>query len=288
MQTSIMQFTERDPIELLGIAFVAIGIILFLSFGFRLLFSYKRTEKKQTLYLALEFIFGGLGMFFLLVEQVILMLSVEVIATAPDVITDPPIPPMQSFFQYSGFDVFSAGWVGAALAWISSGIAIIAAVFFVVSFFPTMGRKYLIPPIILILVYLALIIISPFQWNFSGSDWSPEHDPTINIILWILFFIPLWSVAFLFLYLTFSLFRRGSPSWRRLCWIFVSQTLLSIAFTIEIVNPSMITEYLIPALIGSEGVIATISRFFLMIYPMLMWIGVLTPSWAKGMLGVTT
>ncbi len=288
MQTSIMQLADRDPIELLGIVFVAIGIILFLSFGFRLLLSYQRTEKKQTLYLALEFIFGGLGMFFLLIEQVILMLSVEVIATTPDIITDPSIPPMRSIFQYSSIDVFSAGWAGAALAWISSGIAIIAAVFFVVSFFPDKGRKYLIPPIILILVYLALILVSPFHWNFSGSDWSPEHDPTINIILWILFFIPLWSVAFLFLYLTISLFRRGSPSWRRLCWIFISQTLLSIAFTIEIVNPSMITEYLIPALIGSEGIIATVSRFFLMIYPVLMWIGVLTPDWAKGMLGVTS
>ncbi|MFX0212062.1 MAG: hypothetical protein ACFFDT_39180 [Candidatus Hodarchaeota archaeon] len=50
----------------------------------------------------------------------------------------------------------------------------------------------------------------------------------------------------------------------------------------------MITEYLIPALAGSEGFIATVSRFFLMIYPVLMWIGVLTPDWAKRMLGVSS
>ncbi|MFX0212061.1 MAG: hypothetical protein ACFFDT_39175 [Candidatus Hodarchaeota archaeon] len=193
VQTSIVQLADRDPIELLGVVFIAIGIILFLSFGLRLLLSYKRTEKKQTLYLALEFIFGGLGMFFLLIEQVILMLSVEVIATTPELVTDPPIPPMQSIFQYSDIDVFSVGWAGAALAWISSGIAIIAAVFFVVSFFPELGRKYLIPPIVLILIYLVVILVSPFQWHFSGSDWSPEHDPTINIINWILFFIPLSS-----------------------------------------------------------------------------------------------
>ncbi|MFX0013790.1 MAG: hypothetical protein ACFFB2_03420 [Promethearchaeota archaeon] len=287
MQNSIVQLTDRDPIELLGVAFIAIGIILFLSFGFRLFFSYQRTEKRQTLYLALEFIFGGLGMFFLLIEQVILLLLVDVTATTPDTITEPPIPPMQSIIEYIEINVFAVGWAGAALAWITSSMAIIAAVFFVISFFPDMSRKYLIPPIILILIYLILITTAPFQWHFSGSDWSPEHDPLLNVILWILFFIPLWSIDFLFLYLTVSLFQRGSPTWRRLLWILISQTLLSIAFTIEIINPSMITG-LITALQGYEGIIATISRFFLMIYPVLMWIGVLTPDWAKRMLGVTT
>ena len=109
----------------------------------------------------------------------------------------------------------------------------------------------------------------------------------LNVVLWILFFIPLWIVVFLFFYLTISLYRRGSPAWRRLFWIFISQTLLSLAFTIEVLNPATLTGIL-TLLQGYEGYIAAISRFFLMIYPVLMWIGVLTPNWAKGMLGVTS
>ena len=266
-----------EPIDILGVGFVGIGIILFLSLGLRLLLSYQRTEKKQTFYLAGEFIFGGLAMVFLLLEQVALLLYAEGVT----------IPPFQSILDYSDINVFFVGYIGAILAWIFSGMAIIAANFFTHSFFPDAGKKILGIPIILIFVYLILYIFSPFQWEGVPGDWSPEHAMELKIISWILFFIPLWTVVFLFFYLMVSLYRRGSPTWRRLLWIFLSQTLLSIAFTIEILNPATLTGIL-PVLEGYEGFIAAFSRFFLMIYPVLMWIGVLTPNWAKGMLGVTS
>ncbi|MHA2225176.1 MAG: hypothetical protein ACXAC8_08220 [Candidatus Hodarchaeales archaeon] len=283
MQQTVTQLLDRDPIELLGITFVALGIFLFLIFGFRLLQSYQKSEKRQTLYLALEFVFGGLGMFFLLIEQVILILNVD--TTTTEYLSS--IPPMQSIFQFADINVYWVAWIAAALAWITSSAAIVSAVFFVFSFFPDSNRNFIIPPLLLMIIYLGLILISPFQWSFEQGDWSPEHLPMTNVILWVLFFVPLWSVVLLFFYLTISLYRRGSPSWRRLLWIFVTQTLLSLAFTIEIINPSMITQYL-SFLSGYEGTISTVSRFFLMIYPVLMWIGVLTPNWAKKRLGVST
>ena len=266
-----------ETIDIVGVGFVGIGIVLFVALGIRLLMSYQRTEKKQTFYLSGEFIFGGLGMLFLLLEQVALLLYAE----------SEVIPPRQTIFEYTEINVFFVAFICAALAWLCSGTAIIAANFFTHSFFPESSKKLLGIPIGLILVYLALILTASFEWVGEPGDWSPEHLSELNVVLWILFFIPLWIVVFLFFYLTISLYRRGSPAWRRLFWIFISQTLLSLAFTIEILNPATLTGIL-TLLQGYEGYIAAISRFFLMIYPVLMWIGVLTPNWAKGMLGVTS
>ncbi len=265
-----------EPINLVGIVFVLIGIVLWIVLGIKLFFSYQRTEKKQTLYLSLLLIFGGLGMLSLLVEQVILLAAADPV----------DIPPFMSILEYQETNIFWLGFMAATIAWIASALGIIWANFFTHSFFPEANKRILIIPIILITVYLILIISSPFEFTFSGTDWSPEHAPDLNVILWILFFIPLWTVAFLFLYLTISLKRKGSSTWRRLFWIFITQTLLSIGFTVEILNPSFFTSLLsLPS--SYEGIISAISRFLLMIYPLLMWIGVYTPNWAKSKLGVS-
>jgi len=100
-------------------------------------------------------------------------------------------------------------------------------------------------------------------------------------------------VTFLFFYLSISLLRRGSPTWRRLFWIFIAQTLLSIGYTVEILNPPVFTGLINEvgiqiSLLLSEAFWSTGSRFLMMIYPLLMWIGVFTPNWAKGLLGVSS
>ena len=156
-----MQLLDRDPIELLGIAFIALGIALFLIFGFRLLQSYQKSEKRQTLYLALEFIFWGLGMLFLLIEQIILIISVDTTTT--------------EYFKYSWYLVFFrippvfgifpnnyiVAWVAAALAWVTSSAAIVSAFFFVSSFFPETKRNFLTPAIFLMIIYLGFKSLSP-------------------------------------------------------------------------------------------------------------------------------
>ncbi len=265
-----------DPVNLLGIIFVVIGIVLWIVLGIRLFFSYQRTEKKQTMYLSLLLIFGGFGMLSLLVEQVILIAA-----------ADPAeIPPFMSILEYQETNIFWLGFIAASLAWITSALGIIWANFFTHSFFPDANKRILIIPIGLIAIYLVLIITSPFQWVVSGTDWSPEHAPDAYAVILSLFFIPLWTVAILFLYLTISLKRKGTTAWRRLFWIFITQTLLSIGFTVEILNPAFFTSLLsLPS--SYDGIISAMSRFLLMIYPILMWIGVFTPNWAKSKLGVS-
>ncbi|MHA1331528.1 MAG: hypothetical protein ACTSR2_10670, partial [Candidatus Hodarchaeales archaeon] len=261
----------------------AISIVLWITLGIRLIFSYRKSQKPQTLYLALLFLFGGIAMAFLAIEQGILLSS-----------ADPAVSPTQyySILKFTDIDnIFLIGYLAAAMAWIFSSSAIVAANFFTHSFFPDASKKLLLFPIALISVYLVIIISSPFSYSFNGTDWSPDHEASINFILWILFLIPLWIVVILFLYLSIQLYRRGVSTWRRLFWIFLSQGLLSFAFTVEILNPSAFTGLISSLginieLLLTEALWSTGSRFGMMIYPILMWIGVFTPDWAKGMLGV--
>ncbi|WP_455143523.1 hypothetical protein [Candidatus Hodarchaeum mangrovi] len=274
-----------EPLELLGVGFVTISIILWILLGIKLILSYRRSPKPQTLSLALVLIFGGIAMLFLATEQILLLTG------ADPTIGSTPIYEILSFSEIP--NIFLLAFFAAALAWISSGLAIILMNFFTLSFFPDTSKKILIAPILVITLYLTIIIFSPFQFAYTGSDWSPEHDITTNFILWILFLFPLWIVTLLFFYLSISLLRQNSPTWRRLFWIFIAQTLLSIGFTVEILNPPAFTGLINDlgiqiALFLSDAFWSTSSRFLMMIYPLLMWIGVFTPNWAKGMLGVSS
>ncbi|MHA1972706.1 MAG: hypothetical protein ACTSW1_06930 [Candidatus Hodarchaeales archaeon] len=274
-----------DVLHLLGLAFVAIAIVLWITLGIRLIFSYKKSQKPQTLYLALLFLFGGIAMAFLAIEQGILLTSADP-ALSPT--------PYYSILKFTEINnIFLIGYLGAAMAWIFSSSAIIAVNFFTHSFFPGTSKKVLIAPIVLISVYLIIIILAPFSYSFNGTDWSPDHEASTNFILWILFLIPLWIVVLLFLYLSIQLKRRGVSTWRRLFWIFASQFLLSFSFTVEILNPSAFTALIASLginieLLLTEALWSTGSRFGMMIYPILMWIGVFTPDWAKGKLGVSS
>jgi len=268
-----------DTIDIIGVIFVVLGIIFWLILGTRLFRSYKRTEKKQTLYLSLLLLLGGLALAFLMLEQVSLLIYADPANT--QVLAD-----ALSILQFSELNsVFLLGFIFAVMAWISSGIAIISANFFTQSFFPNSNKKLLIIPILLITAYLVIIIFSPFYFEYATS-WSPSHDPSITFILWILFLIPLWTVAILFLYLTVSLKRKSNIAWRRVGWLFFSQVVLSIGFTIEILNPSTFTP-IFTGFLANDAIWSLSSRFMIMSYALLMWVAMYTPNWAKGILGAS-
>ena len=272
-----------ETTDIIGVVFVVLGILFYLALGTRLYRSYKVSGKKQTLYLSLLLLFGGLALLLLTLEQLVLLTNAEesMSQTIDDAI---------SIFQYSNIDVFWVGFLFASLAWITSGLAIVAANFFTQSFFPDSNKKLLLIPILLIAAYLILIITSPFYFEYSGSDWSPSHDASTTFILWILFLVPLWTVSFLFLYLSVSLKRKGAIAWRRVGWFFISQAILSIGFTIEILSPSSFTtffEFSAIELLLNDSLWSISARFMIMIYAVLMWIAVYTPNWAKGWLGAS-
>ncbi len=274
-----------ETTDIIGVVFVVLGIIFYLALGTRLYRSYKVSEKKQTLYLSLLLLFGGLALLLLTLEQLVLLVNA-------DPLDSQTISDAISIFNYSTIDVFWVGFLFASLAWITSGLAIVSANFFTQSFFPESNKKLVLIPIILIFAYLILIISSPFYYEYNGSDWSPSHDASTTFILWILFLIPLWTVSFLFLYLSISLKRKGTPAWRRVGWFFFSQVILSIGFTIEVLSPSSFTTFfdsigMTVELLLNDSLWSISARFMIMIYAILMWIAVYTPNWAKGWLGAS-
>ncbi len=274
-----------EPVDIVGVVFIILGIIFYLALGIRLYRSYKDSEKKQTLYLSLLLIFGGMALLSLTLEQVILLVNADPLdsQTVDDAI---------SILKYSEIDVFWVAFMFATLAWITSSMAIIAANFFTQSFFPESNKRLLLIPIILMVGFLLLLTLSPFYYEYVEGDWSPNHDASTTFLKWILFLIPLWTISFLFLYLSVSLKRKGVIAWRRVGWFFMSQVILSIGFTIEILNPGTITTFLDSLninidLLLNKALWAVSSRFMVMMYPILMWIAVYTPNWAKGLLGVS-
>ena len=269
-----------DTIDIIGIIFVVLGIIFWLILGTRLFRSYRRTEKKQTLYLSILMLLGGCALIFLTLEQLSLLLNAQ--ETDSQVLAD-----ALSILQFSEIDsVFLIGFIFAVLAWIASGIALVSANYFTQSFFPNSSKKLLAVPILSIIGWLTILIFSPFYFEYANGGWSPYHDTFTTFMKWVLFLVPLWTIVILFLYLTISLKRKSNIAWRRVAWLFFSQVVLSIGFTIEILNPNTFTQQL-TGFLANEAIWSLSSRFMIMSYAILMWIAMFTPNWAKGMLGAS-
>ena len=272
-----MAFNQLDtlgPLELLGVVFVVIAIILFAALGISLFLSYRRTNRESTLYVSLILLFGAGALISLMIEQVILITADVTPADAPS---------MKAFWQFGGneIDAFWIAYLFAIFAWFTSSAAILSGVFFTGSFFPEdsfFGRKKLvIIPALMLFSYVVVLTITPFQWNEVSGDWQPIHDPLHLLIAYLLLFPNLWVIVLLFLYLTWSLFRRGTPRWKQTFVLAIGQFFLSLGYTVEIVNMDV--------MIGTIP-ISLIARFVIALYPIVMYLGFTPPNWFKRFLGV--
>ncbi|UCG04298.1 MAG: hypothetical protein JSW11_09985 [Candidatus Heimdallarchaeota archaeon] len=250
---AISQF--EDPIDLINIIIVVIAIILFLLLGIYLLNSYRRTKRNTTLYMSLLLLFGSLALVSLALEQVVLIASDVVPADAPE---------KKSFLVYS-FDEINVFWLSyffAFIAWVTSASAILSACFFTQSFFSDKYKKLLIIPAIMLALWVIVYTAAPFQWEYLelAGDWQPQHDPEFEILGYLFLFPNLWMIVLLFFYLTLSLYRRGVPRWKQTLVLAIGQALLSLGFTVEIINVQV-------------PIISLFARIAIMIYPIVVWIG---------------
>jgi len=248
---AISQF--EDPIDLLGIVVVVLAIILFLLLGIYLLNSYRRTKRNTTLYMSLILLFGCLALISLALEQVILIASDVTEAQAPE---------KKSFlvFGFDEIDVFWLSYFFAFIAWVTSASAILSACFFTQSFFSDKYKKLLIIPVIMLVLWVIVYTVAPFQWIEIAGDWQPQHDLEFEILGYIFLFPNLWMIVLLFFYLTISLYRRGVPRWKQTLILAIGQAFLSLGFTVEIINIQ-------------DPLISLFARIAIMIYPIVAWIG---------------
>lgn len=253
--------------RVLGIAFVAIGAILFLIMGTRLILAYRKSKKNQTLFLSGILLGGGMALLFLMAEQGLLLATVD-----PDAAL---IPGMKSILQYRSNEInqFWISYIFACIAYLCSGIAIMSANAFTWSFYDW-RRRVLIPSAVLMISYVILVILTPFNFVYTPGDWTPEREPLIDTILLALFLPPLIVPVLLFLYLTLSYLKQRNVQWRRLFVLTLGQAGLTFGYIVEILNVQ-------------DPWISVFSRFLIMLYPLFIWIGFMTPGWAKKLLGLS-
>lgn len=251
LNLALTQF--ESPTDILGVIFVVIAVVLYLLLGLYLLNSYRKTKREPTLYLSLILLFGCLALVSLVIEQLLLITSE---------VTEAQAPPHKSFlaFGVNEIDVFWLALLFAFIAWVTSASATLSACFFTQSFLLERYKKLLIIPAVMLALYVAVLVIAPFHWEEIAGDWQPTHDDIYVLIAYFLLFPNLWMVVILFFYLTFSLYRKGIPRWKQTFILAIGQSLLSLGYTVEIVN--------IP-----DPYISLIARFAIMIYPIVIWFG---------------
>lgn len=245
-------------LSILGVIFLIIAITTFYFLGIRLILIFMKTNRIQTLYLSLIFIFGGTAIVFLVLEQIILL--------HPSV-DRTPIPTVRSFFQYNDINVFWVAYLFAIVAYISSAISIFLLSVFTLTFFRNRSKKILVIPLLLISSYIFIILIAPHEFVYSGVDWSPERDDITEIIISCLFLPPIWALAFFFFYLSLRLKQIENMRWKQTTLLGIGQIIISIAYTIEILNAPIL--------------LSLIARIGLSLYPTITYIGVITPKWTK-------
>ncbi|MHA2075380.1 MAG: hypothetical protein ACXACU_10425 [Candidatus Hodarchaeales archaeon] len=265
-----MALTQLDltPSELAGLIFIVIAIILYLVLGLYLLNSFRKSKRNSTLYMSLIFLFGSLALVSLIIEQLLLIASG---------VTEAQAPPMKSFLSFSvnEINVFWLSYLFAFIAWVTSASAVFSACFFTQSFLSDKYKKALIIPAIMLILFVVVYTYAPFQWKNVDGDWQPNHGDLYEIVGYIFLFPNLWMVVVLFFYLTFSLFRRGIPRWKQTLILAFGQLFLSIGFTVEIINIQ-------------DPMISLLSRFAVMMYPIVMWLGFAPPNWFKRTIGAET
>ncbi|UCG01768.1 MAG: hypothetical protein JSW11_19440 [Candidatus Heimdallarchaeota archaeon] len=253
---------DLATLSVLGVIFLFIAIISFYLLGIQLIRIFFKTNRIQTLYLSLIFIFGGTAIVFLVLEQIIL-LHPSVDRTS--------IPSPRSFFQYNDINAFWAAYLFAIIAYISSAISIFCVNVFTLTFFPNRSKRPLLLPLLMLLSYIIIILFAPHEFVQTGILWSPEREEITEIIISGLFLPPIWVLALLFFYLSIKMKQKGNIRWRQTTLLGIGQMIISIAYTIEILNAPVL--------------FSLIARIGLSLYPAITYIGVITPKWTKRWLG---
>ena len=118
----------------------------------------------------------------------------------------------------------------------------------------------------MLVLWVIVYTAAPFEWIEIAGDWQPDHpDSSLflvedEILGYIFLFPNLWMIVLLFFYLTVSLYRRGVPRWKQTLILAIGQALLSLGFTVEIINVQI-------------PIVSLFARIAIMIYLVVAWIG---------------
>ncbi len=258
-----------DPIRLLSVLFIFAAVFLWFAVGLRLYKSYREKGHKQSLYISLFFITASMAIVFLIGEQAVYLVEkLEDMATFQtifDLINEKGVnsPYVMSF-------------ISAAIAIFLSSVSLVFINLFALSF--QEGREKWASIIALMLaIYVAIFTFMPFKFVAIEGDWQPQRQAEIELSFLALLVIPVFFSAVFLLYVTVKS-RKSVGDWnpqvKRLAFITVAQFVVSTAYMIEILNLPTIFSLL--------------SRFFFLLYGIMMYLAFIQPSFFKRWLGIPT
>ncbi|MFW9992100.1 MAG: hypothetical protein ACFFD4_08550 [Candidatus Odinarchaeota archaeon] len=213
--------------------FIFISIPLYFWTGYKLWRSYESKKTGDaTKWMALFFLSGAVAIAFLLVEQVILMLSYQ----NSDYNVVLPIN--------NDLPAVIARILVCTAILISSGFTAPTISKFALTFFDNKRTQLLIYPIVALgVLHAVLYFILPFSWFQRESIWEYYHADQYQILLLSTYLIPVWlPVAFLG-YVTVKARKQPPHIVKRSFLLFIGLVIVAIAYSLQVISPSIITGF---------------------------------------------
>jgi hypothetical protein len=261
-----MQTFERNTTTSISSLIAILAIVAWIYGFYKVYQNYKQTQKKTSLYFASALLLGGLAIIFLALELITLQIfdlgtTVNQVYIGRDIMTGVNAGNVATLFSF--------------IAVILSAFAILMFDTFSISFFEN-KMKFLVFPAMLIFIYITVYFypnLPEIRLNETATDYNPFHDDTTSNILIILFLIPLFFPAFVFLLSAFQT-RGNQYNFKRSLALAILSIMVAIGYAIEI--------------IGGEDYYSIIGRIFILLYPFLTWNVLQGSKFVKRLLGAPT
>ena len=255
----------------IGTLFILLSIPIWLFIGYKVYRVWQSTNRSQSLYFAGGLITGAISVAGITIDQISLRINYVGVDPVNNHYIGTPI--------IAGIDSILFALIFAYLAY---ALALIATAFFemfALSFLSLKWFKLIIPLALLMLISALIFYFTPDWWqiNSSGTDFPLSRDPFNLYAIITLLFLPLAVPVLILLSSTIHLRSESTFAFRRSLILTIGQFLVGLGFIMEVVNSILINNI--------EDLFFTIGRFFIMIYPILMFIALYPTERTKRILG---
>ena len=254
----------------IGTIFILLSIPIWLFIGYKVFRVWQNTNRYQSLYFTGVLFAGAIAVASITIDQVSLRLYYVGVDANNHYIGTMLFAGINSilfalFFAYLGYLMATIGFTFFNM--------------FSLSFLDQKWFKLVIPLTLLLVISALVFFFTPNWWqiNLSGTDFPLTRDPVYLYAIIALVFLPLAVPVLVMLSSTLHLKSESTFDFRRSIILTIGQLIIGLGFIMEVVNSLFINSI--------EDQYITIGRFFIMIYPVLMYIALYPTERTKRILG---
>ena len=253
----------------IGTIFILLSIPIWLFTGYKVFRVWKSTGRSQSLYFTGVLILGGIAVASITIDQLSLRIFYVGVNTQGYINTP--------LFVGVGSVIFALFF--AYLGYAAAIIGFTCINMFSLSFLSPKWFKLVIPLAFLLFLSALIFYFTPDSWqiNSAGTDFPLTRDAVYLYAIIGLVFFPLIVPVLVMLSSTLHLRLESTFAFRRSIILTVGQLIIGLGFIMEVVNSLFINNI--------EDTYITIGRFFIMIYPILMFIALYPTERTKRILG---